>query len=297
MNTTTEYRNGLLSTIFAFTIWGIFPLFWHLLATIPSLLVLAHRVLWSAVLVGGGLLLTRKWQWLVDIWRTPQRLLWLGVSGFIITGNWGLYIWAVAHGHIVESSLGYFINPLLSVILGVVFLAERMNPAQWLAVGLATIGVAWLTWQGGRFPWIAIALAISFALYGLIRKLVVVEAVIGLGVESLFMVIPALIGIIWAENGHGGGFIHGWSWGINSLLILSGLVTAVPLIAFAYGVRRLPLSTAGLLQYIGPTLQFLIGVLVLHEPFALSQLLGFGFIWAGLAIFAANGLRVATQSR
>jgi len=294
MTTATAYRNGLLATTLAFTIWGLVPLFWYFLAEINSLLVLAHRIVWSTVLVAGGLLLTQRARWLTQVWQTQRRFWLLGVSGTLITGNWGLYIWAVSHGHIVETSLGYFINPLLSVLLGVVLLSERMRPAQWFAIGLATIGVIWLTWQGGRLPWIAIALAVSFAIYGLIRKLVVVEAVTGLGVESLFVVVPALAWIIWAENGHGGGFIHGWSWRTDALLVLSGAVTAVPLIAFAYGVQRVPLSVVGLLQYIGPTLQFLVGVLILREPFALSKLVGFGFIWAGLAVFAVNEL---TQSR
>jgi len=294
MTTATAYRNGLLATTLAFTIWGLVPLFWYFLAEINSLLVLAHRIVWSTVLVAGGLLLTQRARWLTQVWQTQRRFWLLGLSGTLITGNWGLYIWAVSHGHIVETSLGYFINPLLSVLLGVVLLSERMRPAQWFAIGLATIGVIWLTWQGGRLPWIAIALAVSFAIYGLIRKLVVVEAVTGLGVESLFVVVPALAWIIWAENGHGGGFIHGWSWRTDALLVLSGAVTAVPLIAFAYGVQRVPLSVVGLLQYIGPTLQFLVGVLILREPFALSKLVGFGFIWAGLAVFAVNEL---TQSR
>jgi len=290
MNTPTAYRNGLLATTLAFTIWGLVPLFWYFLAEINSLLVLAHRVFWSTVLVAGGLLLTQRARWLTEVWQTQRRFWLLGLSGTLITGNWGLYIWAVTHGHIVETSLGYFINPLLSVLLGVMLLAERLRPAQWLAIALATIGVLWLTWQGGRLPWIAIALAVSFAIYGLIRKLVVVDAVIGLGVESLFMVLPALAWIIWAESGHGGGFIHGWSWRTDTLLVLSGVITAVPLIAFAYGVQRVPLSVVGLLQYIGPTLQFLVGVLIFGEPFALSKLVGFGFIWAGLVVFAISGL-------
>ena len=183
------------------------------------------------------------------------------------------------------------------MVLGVAVLGERLGRLQWLAVALAALGVAWLTWQSGHAPWIAIGLSITFGLYGLLRKLVVVEAVTGLGVESLFMVAPALAYALWAESGHGGCFISGWGLGNDVLLMLAGVVSAVPLIAFAYGVRRIPLSVVGLLQYIGPTLQFLVGVLIFREPFAASQLVGFGFIWAGLVVFALAGLRAAAKAR
>ena len=292
-----DHRNGLLATTFAFVIWGLFPLYWRLLIEVPSFLIIAHRIIWSAVLLVGGLGLVRGWGWLSEVWATPRRFWLLGLSSLLIGANWSLYIWAVNAGHVVETSLGYFINPLLSVVLGVAVLRERLGRLQWLAVALAALGVAWLTWQSGRAPWIAIGLSITFGLYGLLRKLVVVEAVTGLGVESLFMVAPALAYALWAENGHGGGFVSGWGWGNDALLVLAGVVSAVPLIAFAYGVRRIPLSVVGLLQYIGPTLQFLIGVLILREPFAPSQLVGFGLIWAGLVVFATAGVRAAARAR
>jgi len=292
-----EYRKGVLATTLAFVIWGVFPLFWRLLDAVPALLILAHRVVWSAVLVVGALLLMRGGRWLAELWATPRRFWLLGLSGALVTGNWGLYIWAVNAGHVVETSLGYFINPLLSVVLGVAVLGERLRRWHWYAVILVALGVAWLTWQGGRLPWIALGLAVTFALYGLIRKQVAVDAVAGLGMESLFLLAPALGYVLWSEHGHGGGFVSGWGWGTDALLVLSGAVTAVPLIAFAYGVRRIALSVVGLLQYIGPTLQFLVGVLVLREPFAASQLVGFAIIWAGLAVFAVTGLRTAGKAR
>jgi len=292
-----EYRKGVLATTLAFVIWGVFPLFWRLLDAVPALLILAHRVVWSAVLVVGALLLMRGGRWLAELWATPRRFWLLGLSGALVTGNWGLYIWAVNAGHVVETSLGYFINPLLSVVLGVAVLGERLRRWHWYAVILVALGVAWLTWQGGRLPWIALGLAVTFALYGLIRKQVAVDAVAGLGMESLFLLVPALGYVLWSEHGHGGGFVSGWGWGSDALLVLSGAVTAVPLIAFAYGVRRIALSVVGLLQYIGPTLQFLVGVLVLREPFAASQLVGFAIIWAGLAVFAVTGLRTAGKAR
>jgi chloramphenicol-sensitive protein RarD len=297
MNTANDHRNGLLTVTLAFVIWGLFPLYWHLLKDVPSVQIIAHRIVWSAVLLIGGLVVVRGWGWLREVWATPRRFWLLGLSSLLIAANWGLYIWAVNAGHVVETSLGYFINPLLSVVLGVAVLGERLGKLQWLAVALAALGVAWLTWQSGRPPWIAIGLSITFGLYGLIRKMVAVEAVTGLGVESLFMVLPALAYVLWAESGHGGGFISGWGWGNDALLILAGAVSAIPLIAFAYGVRRVPLTVVGLLQYIAPTLQFLVGVLVFREAFDRSQLVGFGLIWAGLAVFAIAGLRAATRAR
>ncbi len=293
----TEHRNGLLAATLAFIMWGLFPLYWRLLIEVPSSLVIAHRIVWSAVLLIGGLAIARGWGWLREVWLTPRRFWLLGLSSLLISFNWSLYIWAVNAGHVVETSLGYFINPLLSVLLGVLVLGERLGKLQWLAVGLAAVGVAWLTWQSGRPPWIAIGLSITFGLYGLLRKLVAVDAVTGLGVESLFMVLPALGYVLWAEAGHGGGFLSGWGWGNDVLLVLAGVVSAVPLIAFAYGVRRIPLSVVGLLQYIGPTLQFLIGVLILREPFNANQLVGFCFIWSGLVVFAVAGVRAAARAK
>ena len=283
-------RRGLLAAATAFTIWGVFPAYWHLLKAVPSMQIMAHRVVWSAVLVVGWLLWRQGWDWWRTIAARPRMLAALALSGAVIAFNWGLYIWAVNAGHVVETSLGYFINPLVTVALGVVVLRERLRRPQWIAVACAAAGVAWLTWSAGSPPWIALGLAGSFALYGLVRKLVPVDAVAGLGVESLFMFLPALAYVLWAEAGHGGGFIGGWSLGTQLLLVFSGVVSAVPLVAFAYGVRRIPLSLVGLLQYIGPTLQLLLGVWFFHEPFDASRALGFGAIWLGLAIYAGEGL-------
>ena len=283
-------RRGLLAAATAFTIWGVFPAYWHLLKAVPSMQIMAHRVVWSAVLVVGWLLWRQGWDWWRTIAARPRMLAALALSGAVIAFNWGLYIWAVNAGHVVETSLGYFINPLVTVALGVVVLRERLRRPQWIAVACAAAGVAWLTWSAGSPPWIALGLAGSFALYGLVRRLVPVDAVAGLGVESLFMFLPALAYVLWAEAGHGGGFIGGWSLGTQLLLVFSGVVSAVPLIGFAYGVRRIPLSMVGLLQYIAPTLQLLLGVWFFREPFGTVQALGFGAIWLGLAIYASEGL-------
>ena len=290
-------RKGLAITAGTFLIWGVVPLYWHLLRAVPSLQIIAHRIVWSAVLVIGWLLIKNGPHWWRQVRAQPRAVPLLGISSLLIAFNWGLYIWAVNAGHVVETSLGYFINPLINVVLGVLVLRERLSPAQWIAVGFALAGVAWLTLQAGSPPWIALGLAFSFGLYGLVRKLVAVDPVAGLGVESLYLFLPALAYVLWAEAGHSGGFVGGYGWKNDLLLVFGGVVTAVPLIGFAYGVRRIPLSVVGLLQYIAPSIQFLIGVLVFQEPFGTGRAIGFAAIWTGLAIFASDGLRRAARTR
>lgn len=283
-------RKGVFAIVFAFVVWGVVPLYWHALKAVPSLQIMAHRIVWSALLVVGWLLLINGLRWWREIRAKPGALRALALSSVLIAFNWGLYIWAVNAGHVVETSLGYFINPLLNVVLGVLVLRERLDRAQWFAVACAALGVAWLTWSAGAPPWIALGLAFSFGLYGLVRKLLAVDAVGGLAVESLYLFLPGLAFVLWSEAGHGGGFGSGWGWGIDLLLIGGGLVSALPLIGFAYGVRRIPLSVVGLMQYIAPSLQLLIGVLVLGEPFGRDRAIGFAAIWLGLMVFAGNGL-------
>jgi chloramphenicol-sensitive protein RarD len=286
-------RKGVAAAAFAFIVWGVVPLYWHALKIVPSFQIIAHRIVWSAVLVLLWLAACNGLQWWRDIRAQAGALRALALSSALITCNWGLYIWAVNAGHVVETSLGYFINPLLNVMIGVLVLRERLNGLQWIAVALAALGVAWLTWQAGTPPWIALGLAFSFALYGLVRKLVAVDAVGGLAVESLYLFVPALAFLAWAELGHGGGFVREWGWHIDLLLVGSGALTALPLVAFAYGVRRIPLTLLGLMQYIAPTLQLLIGVVVLGEPFGHDAAIGFAIIWLGLLLFAGDGLRRA----
>jgi chloramphenicol-sensitive protein RarD len=285
-----QARRGLWATSAAFFVWGLFPLYWNQLAQVPALQIMAHRIVWCAVFVLGYLLIRRGLGWLRPLAGNPRLLGMLALSSLLISVNWGLYIWAVNNGHVVESSLGYFINPLVSVLLGVLVLRERLNAWQWLAVGSAALGVAWLTWQGGRLPWIALTLAFSFGLYGLLRKLAAVESIPGLGVESGLLFLPALGFLLWSEQQGSGSFGH-VGMQADALLIFGGVVTALPLIWFAYGARRIPLSLVGILQYIGPSLQLLIGVWIFREPFSGAQLLGFGCIWLALGIYAADGLR------
>jgi len=289
MTPQADVRRGLWVAIASFVLWGVMPLYWHALKDVPSLQIVVHRIVWSTVFVVGWLAWQRR-DWLRVALSKPRVGWMLALSGVLIAFNWGLYIWAVNAGHVVESSLGYFINPLVSVLFGVLFLRERLTRMQWTSVALASAGVLWLTLQYGHPPWIAIGLALSFALYGLIRKIAAVDSIAGLGVESVYLFLPALAMLLWGEAHGSGGFVGAWGLGLDALLVLGGALTALPLIGFAYAVRRVPLSSVGLLQYIAPTLQFLIGVLVLGETFDRSRAVGFVFIWIALALFAGEGL-------
>lgn len=284
-----EFRRGFVATVATFVVWGLFPLYWRQLHMVPSLQITAHRIAWCTLFVVGFLLWRNGAGWLRATLSRPRAVPMLCASSVLISVNWVLYIWAVNHGYVVESSLGYFINPLVNVLLGVAVLQERLNTRQWCSVALAACGVAWLTWSVGRLPWIALTLACSFGLYGLIRKQASVESIPGLGVESLIMFIPALGYLIWSEWAGVGSFGH---VGLREdvLMVLAGVATAMPLIWFAYGARRIPLSLVGVIQYIGPTLQLLIGVFLFGEAFSHDQLIGFGCIWAALALYAVDGL-------
>ena len=295
MNDARIDRQGLWMAVGAFVIWGVMPLYWHLLKAVPSLQIIAHRIVWSTVLVAGWLFWKYGRGWLRETLAMPRAAWMLAISGTLIAFNWGLYIWAVNAGHVVETSLGYFINPLLNVVLGVFVLRERLNRVQWLSMAIATGGVLWLTFNYGDFPWIALTLACSIAGYGLVRKLVGVPPVRGLGVESLYLVLPALALLLWGEfNGMGGFIAHGgiasWGWTAAARSARHRTPAALPLIGFADAVKRIPYSMVGVLQYIAPTLQLLCGVLVLGEAFDINRAIGFGFIWIALIVYAADGL-------
>ncbi|WP_246037105.1 EamA family transporter RarD [Thermomonas fusca] len=295
-------RRGVWIAVAAYVAWGLMPLYWHLLKVVPSMQIMAHRVVWSALLVCGWLFFKYGRGWLRETLSRPRAAALLALSGVLIAFNWGLYIWAVNAGHVVESALGYFINPLFSVMLGVLVLKERLNRVQWLSVAIAAAGVLWLTLSYGGLPWIALALAASFGIYGLVRKLLGAPPVRGLGVENLYLLLPALAFLAWVEGaGQGHLFAHGetasWGPGVAGLLVFGGVLTALPLIGFAAAVQRIPYSLVGLLQYISPTLQLLVGVLVLGEPFGRDRAVGFAFIWIALALYAADGLLRARRSR
>ena len=295
-------RRGVWIAVAAYVAWGLMPLYWHVLKAVPAMQIMAHRVVWSALFVCGWLGFKYGRGWVRETLSRPRAAPLLALSGVLIAFNWGLYIWAVNAGHVVETALGYFINPLLNVLIGVLFLRERLQPLQWLSVAIAGAGVLWLTFNYGSFPWIALALAGSFGIYGLVRKLLGAPPVRGLGIENLYLLPAALAFLAWAEiSGQGHLFAHGdapaWGPGVAGLLVFGGVLTALPLIGFAAAVQRIPYSLVGLLQYISPTLQLLVGVLVLHEPFGHDRAIGFGFIWIALALYAIDGWVRARRSR
>ena len=280
---------GLLAAATAFVIWGLLPLYLKQLQSVPVLQVTAHRLVWGCLFALLWLALRRDLHLVGRALADPQTRWRLCASATLISINWITYVWGIANNHVVETSLGYFINPLVNVILGVVVLSERLNPAQWLAVSLAAAGVIYLTWSAGHPPWIAITLALSFGFYGLVRKMIRVDALAGFGAEAVLLLPLGLGYLTWCERSGTSVFGHA---GVSTalLLALGGPLTAIPLVLFAVGARRLPYSTVGLLQYIGPTIQLMLGVLVYHEPFSGPRITGFAMIWVALAVYGADGL-------
>jgi chloramphenicol-sensitive protein RarD len=280
---------GLAATTAAFTIWGLFPVYLHPLSAVPAIQVIAHRIVWSCLFILGWMLSRGQLGRLSFILTRPALVLRLMVTALLISTNWLVYVWSVTHNHIVDSSLGYYINPLVNIVLGVFVLGERLNRAQCVAVALAALAVGYLTVLAGRPPWIALTLAMTFSLYGLLRKIMSVDALPGLATETLLL-LPAAAGYLaWCEL-TGSGALTRAGPTIAALLVGSGLVTAVPLFLFAYGARALPYSTVGVLQYIGPSLQLLCGVLFFGEHFAAPLAAGFALIWVALLIYAADGV-------
>jgi chloramphenicol-sensitive protein RarD len=278
-------RGGIVQASLAYVIWGLFPLYFRLLQGVVALEVLAHRVVWSLVFLVGVLTVRRQWTWLGPAVRQPRVLGLFLASSALIATNWYVYIWAIGHGRVVDASLGYFITPLVNVLTGWLVLKERLRPLQWAAVATAAAGVAWLTWAQGTPPWIALILAASFSTYGLLRKTATLGALEGLTLETLLLGPLALAGLGWAIT-QGQADFPGATLDLQGLLVLTGPLTAVPLLLFAAGARRIPLSLLGMLQYIGPTIQLALGVWLFHEPFAGARAQGFVIIWMACALFS-----------
>jgi chloramphenicol-sensitive protein RarD len=288
-------HTGILSAALAFFLWGLFPLYFHALQEVPPLQILAHRMLWSLLFLLIVLAIRRQWAWLAIV-RQPRVLASFVASAFLLSANWLVYIWSVNNGHVIEASLGYFITPLVNIMFGFVLLKERLRPGQWGAVALAALGVAWLTWQAGTVPWIALALAATFGAYGLMRKTAALGALEGLTLETMVLFPLAAAYVGWLTWHGQNAFVTTPSDDIRVLLVAAGPLTAIPLLLFASGARKIPLSVLGLLQYLAPTLQFLLGVWVFHEAFSKERLIGFVVIWTALALYAAEGL-IQTKRR
>jgi chloramphenicol-sensitive protein RarD len=281
---------GLLSAMCAYFLWGLSPIYFKALRAVPSLQVLLHRMVWSFGLLIIMVVLARRVRNVVSALRTPRALLLFLSTTLLVAFNWFLYIWAINNDHILQTSLGYFTCPLVNVFLGAVFLGERLRRLQIAAVVLAVVAVLIATLRQGQFPWISIALAVSFALYGLLRKIVAVEALEGLTVETLLLCLPAFGYLLWLD-GHGVGAFGRLSDTIDWLLVGTSLVTAIPLLMFNYGARRLHLTTVGFLQYIAPSITFLLAVFVYHEPFSPIQGWTFGLIWTALTLFSLDAIK------
>jgi chloramphenicol-sensitive protein RarD len=279
---------GALYAALAFALWGIFPLYFRQIASVPSGEILVHRIVWSLVFVLVVLALRRQWAWLKPVLRQPKVLLAFAASAVLLSANWLVYIWAVNNGHVIDASLGYFINPLVNVLLGYTVLHERLRRAQWVALAIAAAGVLWLTVLAGHLPWIALALAGSFGIYGLLRKVATLGPLEGLTLETLILApIAATVLGFWMAQGTS--VFPAPEASTNFWLIAAGPITAIPLLLFAAGARRISLTTLGLLQYIGPTLQLALGLWLFHEPFSAERLMGFALIWLALALYSAEG--------
>ena len=288
-------QSGIAYAGLAYLLWGLFPLYFRQLAAVPATEVLVHRIVWSLAFVLIVLALRRQWAWLLPVLRRPKVLGAFAASALLLSTNWLTYIWSVGHGHVLDASLGYFITPLVNVLFGVTLLNERPRPGQWMALALAATGVLWLTIQGGQLPWIALVLAATFGSYGLLRKVAVLGALEGLTLETLLLAPAALIGLaLWMSRGSGS--FPAPDLATNLWLIGVGPLTAVPLLLFAAGARRISMTTLGLLQYLGPTIQFLLGVWLFNEPFTAARAIGFGFIWVGLIAYSVDGWRVARKN-
>ncbi len=280
---------GIATALGAFGLWGLSPLYWKLLAHVSPLEVLAQRLLWSFLFVSALMARQRRFAAVFAALRGRRVLLGLLLSTALISVNWFSFIWAVANDRVLETSMGYFINPLVSVALGFVILQERMNRAQWIAVGLAATGVAVMIIGAGTVPWLSLLLAGTFGVYGLVRKVIPVSALEGLFAETLACLPLAVLFVGYLAWSGEGAF--GETWGTSLLLVVAGPVTAVPLLFFAMAARQLPLATLGLTQYVAPSTQFALAVFLWGEPFTLTHLVTFGCIWAGLAVYSANLLR------
>ena len=291
----TDTRKGYLFAFAANLLWGFMPVYIKLLREAGSVEILAHRVVWSVVVVSLLLAVTRKWGQLKALVRRPKALAAVAFAAVLLAGNWWMYIYGVNTNRVVESALGYFINPLVIVVLGVTVLRERLRAAQWLAVGIGAVAVGVLTVDYGRLPYIALFLALTWGGYGLVKKRLQLGATEALLVESGVLAIPALAYLVWLTSTPDTAF--GDHVGLTLLLVSAGFVTAVPLLFFAGAANRIPLTAIGIMQYLTPVLQLALGVFLFHEPMPPARLAGFALVWLALIVFTADGIRAASRAR
>ncbi|MFE6933809.1 EamA family transporter RarD [Streptomyces sp. NPDC057699] len=291
-----EQRAGLLYGIGAYGMWGLVPLFWPLLEPSGAVEILAHRMVWSLGVVGIALLFLRRWAWIGELIRQPRRLGLIALAATVISVNWGLYIWSVNNGHVVEASLGYFINPLVTIAMGVLLLGERLRPVQWTAVATGFAAVLVLAIGYGQPPWISLVLAFSFATYGLVKKKVNMGGLESLAAETAVLFVPALGFLLWLGASGDATFLAGGA-GHGALLAATGLVTAIPLVCFGAAAIRVPLSVLGLLQYLAPVFQFALGILYFHEEMPPERWAGFALVWVALILLTWDALRTARRTR
>ncbi len=289
-------NKGHLAAFAAYLLWGLSPVYWKIVASIPALEILGARILWAIPFILVVLLVRRDFSVFRIVGSDPWRYKVYVLSAFLLGTNWFVWIWSVTHGHVVDASLGYFINPLLNVAMGVLFLREHLRRGQWVALILAGAGVVYLTVNYGQFPWIALTLAGCFALYGFIRKTAALGAINGLTIEVTILIIPALLLLIHLDRSTGM-VLRTTDLTMHAWLSLSGLITVIPLSMFAYGARKIPYSTLGFIQYIAPTLQFLLGIFLYNEHFDLDKFIGFGFIWLALIIYSSDNIYFHRRKR
>ena len=282
-------HRGIEAGAASFVMWGLLPIYWKLMASVPAYEILCHRMTWSLLVTLALLAVSGKLDGFISLFRQRGKFLYFLLTAVILSVNWLIYIWAVNTGYIIEASLGYFINPLVSVCFGVLFLKERIRPLQWISIFLAFVAVCYLTTLYGSFPWIALSLAATFACYGLLRKITPVPALEGLCLETAILFVPALLVLLVLEVRGGGAFLHAPA-SIKLLLAGSGIVTSVPLLLFCYAAQKIPLYLLGILQYLAPTISLSVGIVLYHESFPPERMAGFAMIWLALAIFVWEGL-------
>ena len=288
--------SGPLTAAIAYILWGLFPLYIKQIAQVPAIEIVLHRSAWSLVFVLGLLVVLRRFGWILPVLRQPRTLALFALSALLLAGNWSLYVWAVNTGRVLDASLGYFINPLVNVVLGYAVLHERPRPVQWAAVALAAAGVVWLAVGAGHLPWVSVVLALSFGLYGLLRKTATLGAIEGLALETALLAPLAFGGLVWLALQGQGQFGQG-DRSTDLWLLAAGPFTAIPLLLFASAARRVSLATLGLMQYLSPSIQFVLGVFVYQEPFTSSRGIGFLLIWAALALYSAESWRAMRRAQ